>query len=403
LFTFQVTREHFPHIKTVLGGGIFNGLMSRGSSNLDAFLEKTRDCIDKVIIGEGEILFLKMLQGELPETQRVFTLKDIDGEVLDLSTVEIPDMSEFELQYYPYLTLYATRSCPFQCHFCSDPVLWGKYRQKKAAQVAGELITASKTYESQLFIMSDLLMNPIAGQLSNELIKAGASVYWDTHFRVGKEVCDPKNTLLWRRGGLYRVQLGVESGSQRVLDLMKKNITVEQSRAAISALAQVGIKTTTYWVIGYPGETEEDFQKTLDLVEELKNDIFEAENNPFWYVPHGQGKSREWLNKSRLLYPEWAKEMLITQQWELLEEPTREERYSRVRRFAAHCTKLGIPNPYNLNEIHEADLRWKKLHKNAVPALEEFKERGVYIDENKRVKELNVVSHIIRHDDNWGF
>ncbi|MCP4146320.1 MAG: hypothetical protein GY757_01090, partial [bacterium] len=57
LFTFQVTREHFPHIKTVMGGGIFNGLMSQGSANLDAFLEKTRDCIDKVIIGEGEILF----------------------------------------------------------------------------------------------------------------------------------------------------------------------------------------------------------------------------------------------------------------------------------------------------------------------------------------------------------
>lgn len=402
IFTFKLTRRRYPHIKTVMGGGIFNGLLALNSLNLEFFLEKTKDYIDKVIIGEGEILFLKLLQCKLPPSQRVFTLEDIDGEVLDLSKVNAPDMSDFKLRYYPYLTSYSTRSCPFQCSFCSDPVLWGKYRKKSAVQVAEELTRASEIYGSQLFVMSDLLMNPVATDLANELIKADISVYWDTHFRIGKEVCDPKKTLLWRRGGLYRVQLGTESGSQRVLNLMDKKITIEQTKNAISALAYAGIKTTTYWVVGYPGETEEDFQLTLDLIEELKSDIYEAETNPFWYVPNGQINADEWWQKSKLLYPESAKDMLIVQQWILDEDPSREERYSRVNRFDKHCKKLGIPNPYSLNEIHFADQRWKKIHKNAVPALEEFKE-GVYINENKFIKEMNVFHNIMQHDENWGF
>jgi pyruvate-formate lyase-activating enzyme len=403
LFAFRLVRRRYPHIRTVMGGGIFNGLLSQHSPNLAYFLEKTKDCIDHVIIGEGEMLFLKLLRGEFSDSKRVIMLKDIGGELLELSGANVPDMSDFNLDYYPYLTAYASRSCPFQCSFCSDPVFWGKYRKKKARQVAEELIENYHTYGSQLYIMSDLLLNPIASDLAGELIDAGISVYWDTHFRVGREVCDPKNTLLWRKGGLYRVQLGTESGSQRVLDLMGKKITVDQIKTAVSTLANTGIKTTTYWVIGHPGETEEDFQQTLDLIEELKNDIYQCETNPFWYVPNGQVADHQWHSRSKTLFPEWARELLIIQQWVVDEPPDREERYKRMNRFAQHCRKLGIPNPYSTHEIHLADLRWKKLHKNAVPALEDFKEKGVYIDENKNVKELNIIRNIVQHDDNWGF
>jgi radical SAM superfamily enzyme YgiQ (UPF0313 family) len=282
-------------------------------------------------------------------------------------------------------------------------VFWGRYRKKKARQVAEELIKGYRTYGSQLYVMSDLLMNPIAADLAEELLEAGVSVYWDTHFRVGPEVCDPQKVLLWRRGGLYRVQLGTESGSQRVLDMMGKKITPAQIKSAVSALAHVGIKTTTYWVIGHPGETETDFQMTLDLIRELKSDIYQAETNPFWFVPNGQVNDHKWNPGSKLLYPEWARELLVIQQWVVDEPPSREERYKRVNRFAQHCKQLGIPNPYSTHEIHLADLRWKKLHKNAVPALEQFKEKSVYIDENRHVKELNPICQIPQHDGNWGF
>ena len=402
LFAFRLIRKLYPNVKTVMGGGVFEGLMALDSENMHYFLERTEDCIDKLVVGESEVLFLKLLRGEFPDSQRVISTRDLRGEVVDLNSMGLPDMSDFKLEYYPYMTAFASRSCPFQCSFCSDPVAWGKFRVKNPAQVADELISGYKKYGTQVYMMSDLLMNPFATKLSKELIKMDTSVYWDSHCRVSREVCDPEKAMLWRQAGLYRVQLGTESGSQRILDIMNKKITVEQTKAALKSLASAGIKTTTYWLIGHPGETEEDFQMTLDLIEEMKNYIWEAETNPFWFTPEGQIDSPKWDKRSRLLYPEWAKEMLILQQWIVDDPPNREERYRRVNRFAQHCKRLGIPNPYSTHDIHLADQRWQRLHKNAVPPLERFKEK-VYIDDNKRVHQFIPVSNTIQHDGSWGF
>jgi len=403
MFAFQLAKRKYPQIHTVMGGAVFSGPLAENSPNLEFFLEKTRDYIDHIIIGEGELLLLKLLQGKLPPHQRVFTLADIGGETLDLAHADIMDMSDFNLPYYPFLASYASRGCPFQCKFCSEPVLWGKYRRKNAGQVVAELNALYRKHKYQLYIMTDVLMNPQVTELAEEFIKSPTAIYWDTHFRVDEQACDPGKAMLWRRGGLYRVELGVETGSQRILDLMNKKITVQQIKQTLSNLADAGIKTTTYWVMGYPGETEDDFQLTLNLVEEMKDDIYEAELNPFWYVPRGQVNARTWDPDAHPLYPETAWDMLFLQQWILPGKPTREERYERANRFTAQCSKLGIPNPYSLNEIYLADKRWKKLHKNSVPALVEFKEEGAYIDENKRIKNINVVPQTVQYDQNWGF
>ncbi|MCP4147399.1 MAG: radical SAM protein, partial [bacterium] len=193
----------------------------------------------------------------------------------------------------------------------------------------------------------------------------------------------------WRRGGFYRARIGVESGSQKVLDLMEKNITVDQIKSTVSSLAYAGIKTTAYIVVGHPGETEEDFQQTLTLMEELKDDIWEAECNPFTYFFSGQLKSAEWAAKRALLYPQWAKEMLITQTWYVNSEPTREAMYDRVARFVSHCRKLGISLPWSLKDVDNSDQRWKRLHKNAVPPLLELINKERYIDECKTVAQLH--------------
>jgi radical SAM superfamily enzyme YgiQ (UPF0313 family) len=120
-----------------------------------------------------------------------------------------------------------------------------------------------------LFLLTDSTLNPIAAELSKEISKSGVSIYWDGFLRADRHVCNPENTLSWRQGGFYRAMLGLESGSQRVLDLMAKRITVQQSEAALASLAYAGIKTTTFWLFGYPGETEQDFRMTPWIL--LKN------------------------------------------------------------------------------------------------------------------------------------
>jgi len=405
LLAFKLAKQKNPHILTVMGGGIFANQLEVNSPNFDIFLEKTKHYIDKIIVGEGEMLFLKLLQGKLPDSQRFFTLADTNGETVDLATLDIPDYSDFHLEHYPLLAAIGSRSCPFQCNFCAETTYWGKFRKKNAAQIVRELNQLYQKHGRQLFLMSDSLLNPIITDLSREFLESGQSIYWDGFLRADKSVCDTKNTMLWRRGGFYRARLGLESGSARVLQLMNKKITPHRIKTALSGLAHAGIKTTAYWLIGYPGETEADFQQTLHLIRELKNDIYEADCNPFNYFITGQVKSGEWKekNKSVLLYPEDTKNTLLTQTWIMDQEPSREEIFNRLYRFVQHCDELGILNPYSLYDINKADERWEKLHKNAVPPLIRFKERGNYIDENKQVKELFSAKNLSRDAGDFAF
>jgi radical SAM superfamily enzyme YgiQ (UPF0313 family) len=386
LFAFRLTREKYPNIMTVMGGSIFSDHLSIDSPNFQNFLEKT-PYIDKIIIGEGQYLFLKLLRNELPPDRRVFTLEDIKGETLGYSSLNFPDMTDFNVgRDYPYLCANASTSCPFHCSFCNVALFYGKYREKKPRQTAAEMTRLYQTYGTQLFFMNDSILNFIATGLAREFIKSDAALYWDGYIRVNPSVCDFENTMLWRRGGMYRGRVGVESGSQRILDMMDKKITPGQTRDALSTLANAGIKTTTYWIIGHPGETEADFLKTLEFLEDIKDNIYEAECNPFILGYDGQAKTGQWKDKRMLLYPGSAKNMLMLQSWILDELPTREETYKRVNRFVQRCNELGVPNPYSLNEIYSADERWKNLHKNSVPPLVDFYGKTFYIDECKRIK-----------------
>ncbi|UCH95295.1 MAG: radical SAM protein [Candidatus Aminicenantes bacterium] len=402
MFAFKLTKEKYPAIKTVMGGAIFAGELAMGSENLEFFLKKT-PYIDKIIVGEGEMLFLEYLRGELPESQKVYTLVDINQESLDISSAPAPDFSDFDLRFYPNLAAFTSRSCPFQCSFCTETIYWGKYREKKVNQIVKEMTELYAKYNSQLFLMCDSLLNLVITGLARDLVKSGLSLYWDGYLRADNLACSADYTWLWRRGGFYRARLGIESGSTHVLELMGKKISLEQIKTTISNLARAGIKTTTYWVVGHPGETEEDFRQTLEIIEELRDDIYEAWCSPFNYYKIGQVNSSQWEEKSQLLYPLWAKEMLVVQTWTPEVEPGREEAYQRMNRFVARCRQLGIPNPYSMKEFYQADERWKRLHKNAVPALVEFQNKDKYIDENKKIKQVVTAGKKLTGDIEFAF
>ena len=402
MFAFKVTKENHPDIKTVIGGSIFSDHLLKGTPNFKYFVENT-PYIDKIIIGEGQYLFLKWLQGQLPGAQKVFTPEDID-ETLGYCSLNFPDMTDFDIQRdYPYLAAQASSSCPFQCSFCNVKTFFGRFRKKDPRQTIEEMTALYKKYGLQLFFMNDALLNTVIDELSEEFIKSDITLYWDGYLRVGQSVCDLENTLKWRKGGFYRARLGVESGSQQVLDLMHKGITPAQTKDALFSLANAGIKTTAYWVIGHPEEAEKDFSQTLELLEEVKDYVYEAECNPFIYSYSGQGNTEQWKGRRNLLYPENAKDMLIIQTWQMDCLPSREETYHRINRFVQRCNRLGIPNPYSLHDIYQADKRWKKLHKNAVPPLAKFKENGVYIDECKHVKKVFFMQNAFEDEGDFGF
>ena len=388
LFAFRLIKEKYSHIKTVMGGAIFSQELIPNTPNFELFLQRAQ-YIDKIIIGEGESLFLKLLKGELPENKRVYTLEDINDEIVDLDAVDLPDFSDFDLTKYPIIPSYTSRGCVYHCSFCTEASFWKRYRKKEVKKIADELTVMRQKYNRKLFVLTDCLINPVVTELANEMIARDLNIYWDVYIRVDKHVCDPEYTLLWRRGGFYRARIGIETGSQRVLDLMDKKITIEQSKAAIASLAAAGIKATTYWAVGHPGETEEDFLQTLDFLTEMQDEIYEAEADPFRYFYAGQGSSNFWAEEygNSPVYPEEATDMLLVQTWTLNTEPDRQEIYDRLCRFKDHCRKLGITNLDSVSEIYNSDERWKRLHQNAVPSFIELNEKQ-YVEENKNVTPL---------------
>lgn len=405
IFAYKLLKESYPHIQTIMGGGVFSTTLPLNSPNLVNFLEKTRDYIDNIFVGPSEVLLLKYLKNELPLSQRLLVAADMPDGLPSLDDDIIPDFDDFNVRDYPYLAAYGSVGCPFNCSFCSETVLWGRFRKKKVNQIVREFKELSAKYDYQLFWMCDSLVNHFVTELAERMREENLSVYWDGYFRVDKRTKDLETCLKWRRGGLYKARMGIESGSQTILDLMDKRITTDEIKYTLSNLAYAGIKTTTYWVIGYPGETDEDFQQTLDLIEEVKDNIYEVMCEPFYYFYSGQVESDNWLKKNKpvLLYPQKYSDTLLTETWTIECEPSWDVILERVRIFIEHCNnKLGIPTPYSMREICDADERWRQLHKNAVPPLIDFMYKS-NIEEHKTIYSDNNLLDALFDDGEFNF
>ncbi len=385
IFAAQIVKKINKNIQTIIGGGTFNESHAPDSPNFDILLKKTKDYIDKIIIGQGELLFLNYLKGNLIENQRVYTRDDIEKNLLTFEEQNIPDFSDLNLSSYPYMAATATAGCLYDCSFCVSKRVSPNYRIKASEQLVQEMQYLYSLHGHQLFLMTDSLINPVLNDISHEFINHNQSLYYDAYLKIDDASGSISNTLLWRKGGLYRVRIGTESGSQKILDMMDKKITPEKIKDSIISLANAGIKTTTYWVIGHPGETEADFQMTLDLIEELKDYIFQAESNYFLYHYSKQAKADEWAKDRLNLYDDKYQEMLLFNYYTLNKSPLRDETFKRVHRFEKHCRSLGIPNPYSYNDHMHADIRWHQLHKNAVPSLSDFLKKENYISENLNI------------------
>lgn len=403
LFVSKKLKERNPDCMVVLGGGIFADQLFPGGPNFTNLIKEMGAYIDKVIVGEGEILLLKLLNGELNEDQLVFdSNKDLKGKV-EFSELRTPDFDDLEIDRYPYLSTFISRSCPFQCHFCSETIQWGKYRKRNISEAVNEMVELSTKYNRSLFLLGDSLLDPVVTNLSNEIIQVGAKVYFDGYLRVSKNASEPENAILWRSAGFYRARLGVESGSDRVLKLMNKGITKAEIKSTLKNLAEAGIKTTTYWIAGFPGETEDDFQETLDLLVELNEYIFSAECHPFAYFLKGQVNSDKWATEQGIesIFSEELYKQTMLQSWRVKGSGTMHEVQKRVFDFNVICEKYGIQNPYNYAEWHRADKRWKKLHKRSVPSLLDLQKD--YKNTNKLNSRLTDVTYFNKMEDEFNF
>ena len=191
----------------------------------------------------------------------------------------MPDYTDFPWDRYPVriIPMMTGRGCQWdKCRFCSDVVsVNGRtFRTRSVDNVLQEMQEQARRHDTTSFVFLDLKLNSypdmirgIAGRIQ-QLVQGAewiGTVHIDQRKDNGLSAADLNAAV---RGGMRRVSFGLESGSQRLLDLMNKGCTVERNSEFIRQAHAAGLSIRCTMFKGYPGETAEDMQRTADFLAE---------------------------------------------------------------------------------------------------------------------------------------
>ena len=168
-----------------------------------------------------------------------------------------------------------SRGCPYPCNWCAKPIFGRGYEQRSPASVAREMRLVKNLLAPDHIWFADDIFGLTAewiDEFAAEVAKQGARVPFMMQSRVN--LMRPETVMALARAGAEEVWLGVESGSQKILDAMEKGTQVESARSATRTLKAHGIRACWFIQLGYPSETWEDLSLTRDLInEEMPDDI----------------------------------------------------------------------------------------------------------------------------------
>lgn len=167
-----------------------------------------------------------------------------------------------------------TRGCPYPCTFCGAPRSLGKkIRERSMDNILEELLWLKKDFGIQeVHLLDDNFTfdKEFAMNFSRMLIENNLNLHWACPNGVRLDTLDEELLNVMDESGCYSFAVGIESGSQRILTLMKKHLTVEKIREQIHLIKNCSkIKVTGFFIVGYPGETEEEVRQTVKFAMEL--------------------------------------------------------------------------------------------------------------------------------------
>jgi radical SAM superfamily enzyme YgiQ (UPF0313 family) len=174
-------------------------------------------------------------------------------------------------EYYPLLT---TRGCPYPCIYCNTPGLSGKkLRHRGLDLVMEELRFLKRRYGVTRFSIADdefTLDGDYAARFCRQLLDANLKLRWDCPVGVRLDSLNPELLRLMQQAGCECIAVGIESGSPRIQELIKKHVTVEKIREKALMIAGCSrINIIGYFMIGFPDETEEEILETINLAASL--------------------------------------------------------------------------------------------------------------------------------------
>ncbi|MFF1447122.1 B12-binding domain-containing radical SAM protein [Streptomyces sp. NPDC058274] len=277
-------REMRPDVHVVLGGNYATRLVDRWQHRHALF-----DYVDTVVTGEGEGALAAVIDGLGEGTAEGADFRErIPGAVwdgggillrtprrsADISAAAKPAYDALPLGKYlapgPILPVFASRSCPWDCAFCSIPFASNSFRQRPAAAVAGEVAQLRADHGSPYFMFVDEIMSlRTLRNVGEALVTTSPDVFWygETRFAGG---LDDELARLLHDSGCRRMNFGLESTSQRVLDLMRKGTRIEDGHRNIAAMLEAGVPIHLFVIHGFPGETREEAAHTVEFAEAVR-------------------------------------------------------------------------------------------------------------------------------------
>lgn len=284
LFTLEIIKRiksKAPSKKIILGGP---NCYNVTSNDLDFKIQHDlQEFADIIVVGEGENVLLDLVgriesgrsldkcKGIAIRRNEAWVFNGFAEPVMNLDDLPFPDLEAYNIRAYTdrnALPILTSRGCTMRCVFCTDTYFWKPYRHRSAGNIVEEIIKRRKKYKNSFFGFNDSLINGSHKNLLETcklITSKRLDISWGGNCRIDKRL-DLECLKNMKNAGCEYLVIGIESASNRILKLMRKNFTIEEASDFIHRCNKAGIAIVANWIVGFPGETEEDFMATADFV-----------------------------------------------------------------------------------------------------------------------------------------
>lgn len=276
----KIAKDILPNVVTIAKGAIF---LTKSEDIL-----KNHEALDIVIFGEAEDTLKEILQG-VEKPLGIYYRED--GQIKFSGVrpfIDNLDEIPFPARHLVDNTIYrrpdnnkvqavvkVARGCPFHCFFClATPVSGAKVRRRSVENIVEELKECVEKYNITNFVFWSDIFNLDKNwtmALCQAIIDSGLKITWSANTRA--DTADDEMAKMMYKSGCRLVSIGVESGSQYMLEKMGKKITLDDVRRTVKTFKDAKIRIYNYFVIGLPWESEETVEETIRFAIELDSDF----------------------------------------------------------------------------------------------------------------------------------
>lgn len=288
--TLKFVKSLNPEIIRIVGGAHASGDSENVLNTLDAhyaFRGEAEIGLPKLLkklkaedeCGFGDIHHLIWRDGDRMVCNPLEPIKDITA--LGIPSWDLIDPNEYPnapigafVKSFPLATISCSRGCPHQCTYCANKLIMGRgMRARSKESIIEELDLLYNQYGVREYqIIDDCFTSKrsLAEGVCNEIINRGWKMNITFPNGVRVESLDEKLLKLLERAGCYSIGMAIESGSQRIVDHMKRHQDLEKIKEKVELVARTtNIRMTGFFIVGYPAEEREDILKTIKLAKEL--------------------------------------------------------------------------------------------------------------------------------------